>query len=676
MKKFYALAFTLLFGASAMYAQCTQWALPTPTTSWPDFASAGGAPCAPTPPASVTLPFGSWAAESYLMPNIRQGGSYTYDICTGYLTAAQGGWTVVFTILDENGGVVASGRDVGSNCALTFTAPSTGTYTMIANRGGSANCGVPFVDAQGNNIENGNPRITYNGGADCGPVVTTCEAGTLSTTGNTGGICADEFVTLNLTGTVVPTSPTQGAIGIFFTPGPGATGGIAAGFRVTGYTTADFPYELDSSIDGILPANNIPNLAGTWTVQPYVYANSLENGVACDTTIAVNINFLAPGTGSCEAEVCEAGLITSGDQVLCPGDDWALTLSGETLPGQGLLVWVFLSLTDTTGASDEFLNFGNNPEFYNFNGDLNALLVEEELDPIAPGAYLVFAGVFDLAAGAYCSFTENEMIIEVLAANDPICNPVPPCTVPYPQVTGTASTTLPNGILLTWNPIPGSLGCQIQGGLASGGPQELFQVIQPALSQFFIPQGQLTAGQTYRWRVRCGCSFTVGGPFTPYSNFTWNPGGGRAQGLTVQEFAHRYDGKTFATPETGFRGVIGVDLDHVPSITLMEGNKELRKRLPAVEIVKTPLVAQSAPFDVFPNPTTGTVNVRFDAVNEGLVTVRVFDAVGKLVHAEAVGANNGINLITLELAKLERGLYTLELVQDGTRSTERVVLTR
>lgn len=90
------------------------------------------------------------------------------------------------------------------------------------------------------------------------------------------------------------------------------------------------------------------------------------------------------------------------------------------------------------------------------------------------------------------------------------------CNEPYPAVTGMDANSDINGTTLTWDPIPGSIGCQHS--LKNATTEEL--IIQHTqmgseVSQIMVPSNLLDANTSYRWRIRCGCSKNpvVAGPW-------------------------------------------------------------------------------------------------------------------------------------------------------------------
>jgi plastocyanin len=91
----------------------------------------------------------------------------------------------------------------------------------------------------------------------------------------------------------------------------------------------------------------------------------------------------------------------------------------------------------------------------------------------------------------------------------------PPCENPYPEVTGLTSAVQANGVALSWDPIEGSIGCQVRVGPKNGGILGTKTIGGSNVSQFFIPGQFLSPGTTYDWEVRCGCSQSpvIAGPW-------------------------------------------------------------------------------------------------------------------------------------------------------------------
>ncbi len=117
--------------------------------------------------------------------------------------------------------------------------------------------------------------------------------------------------------------------------------------------------------------------------------------------------------------------------------------------------------------------------------------------------------------------TGDDILFDALSYPD-----VAPCTSPYPQVKGLDSRIVANNAILTWNPILGSIGCQLNLQLANGSNVGTVTLGTAEVNQLIVKPNQLSPGTDYRWRVRCGCDqnpLTVG----PYSDFDFfsTPGG-------------------------------------------------------------------------------------------------------------------------------------------------------
>jgi hypothetical protein len=79
--------------------------------------------------------------------------------------------------------------------------------------------------------------------------------------------------------------------------------------------------------------------------------------------------------------------------------------------------------------------------------------------------------------------------------------------------------------------------------------------------------------------------------------------------------------------------------------------------------------------EVFPNPTTGTVNIRFNSDNSDMqYVVNVTDLSGRVVLSERKKANQGSNLHTLDLSGMAKGTYLVSLLTDNGKEVVRVTV--
>lgn len=117
--------------------------------------------------------------------------------------------------------------------------------------------------------------------------------------------------------------------------------------------------------------------------------------------------------------------------------------------------------------------------------------------------------------------TENDMVTENCD-----CAGTPICQEPFPPVTGMSVDFSSAGMLATWTPVPGSIGCQHQLKRVSDGTLIIQQYQQePEASEIFAGGFLFNYGTEYTWRIRCGCSANplVAGPWRALEFTT--PGG-------------------------------------------------------------------------------------------------------------------------------------------------------
>ncbi len=146
-----------------------------------------------------------------------------------------------------------------------------------------------------------------------------------------------------------------------------------------------------------------------------------------------------------------------------------------------------------------------------------------EIRTIQPGSAALFQGTFvswcliptlteyqcpDLEAniGDPCDDGNPDTENDRLTA-DCECIGIPICEEPYPAVTGMTAQAVYNGMLGTWNPITGSIGCQHRVKRISTG-EIIVQRYQQEFeaSEIMAPPYLFEYGTDYLWGIRCGCS--------------------------------------------------------------------------------------------------------------------------------------------------------------------------
>jgi len=191
-------------------------------------------------------------------------------------------------------------------------------------------------------------------------------------------------------------------------------------------------------------------------------------------------------------------------------------------------------------------------------------------------------------------FKNTVTLVENLRLSGVVCSPA---TAP----TGLIASIAPAGVALSWNPVPGSVACQIQ-GRPVGAPS--FAALPPILgtepASAFVAGSKLTPGTNYEWKVRCACSLTPPS-LTPFS----------ALG-------------SFSVP------------------LLRNGEEALL-------------------LGIRPNPATTQVQLTYpgDAYGEGLL--RISDLQGRILHNQRIPASEGQQNLTLDVAGWPAGIYSVEL---------------
>jgi hypothetical protein len=82
-------------------------------------------------------------------------------------------------------------------------------------------------------------------------------------------------------------------------------------------------------------------------------------------------------------------------------------------------------------------------------------------------------------------------------------------------------------------------------------------------------------------------------------------------------------------------------------------------------------IADAQEVQLYPNPATDRLNIRFESGESSQATLRLYDASGRVVRTQAMEVIAGENTVTMELIDLSTGMYFFELqtVEGSTRQT-------
>ena len=184
-------------------------------------------------------------------------------------------------------------------------------------------------------------------------------------------------------------------------------------------------------------------------------------------------------------------------------------------------------------------------------------------------------------------------------------------------------------IMLSWEPYQGSVACQLRGGLLDGNDPANIVLQSSVINTYQVSLNDLEIGQTYQWRVRCGCDLDpiVASPWSEYMYFT---------------------------PE---------ELCNSASLLQTEGENGVKQ------------LAQQNEMELFPNPAIESVSLLLHStsISNGVLILR--DVMGRLVYQEPIALFEGPNRFEIDLTPYQNGTYQIEFMDiEGARISSRLMI--
>lgn len=275
-------------------------------------------------------------------------------------------------IISSNDGAATYIQNIEDGCTNgagpDFWGPDNGSFGVTAmgttylyitewNAAGDANCEVSSGQTYDVNITIAGP----------GP----CEAGVYEGA-NPLNVCPSFPGTLNPTGATAD----GGFVVSFNNVNTGGTGATGGGFSITGVNA--LPFNLDAGLNGILAANNFPDLDGAWEVTLYAL-DAAE--AACDSADVFVTNFISDDTDPIciLLDIDELSAVTS----------WSITPNPSNGP-----VRVALELNATYNeVSVEIFDVTGKIVASRISNNVNAINHEFDFTSLANGLYLAKIGV-------------------------------------------------------------------------------------------------------------------------------------------------------------------------------------------------------------------------------------------------------------------------------------------
>ncbi|UYZ61410.1 reprolysin-like metallopeptidase [Hymenobacter weizhouensis] len=200
------------------------------------------------------------------------------------------------------------------------------------------------------------------------------------------------------------------------------------------------------------------------------------------------------------------------------------------------------------------------------------------------------------------------------------------------------------------------------GGTLTGWSLELCTMLEPP-----APPSDLTVVQT-------------GPDASPVANLTWTDNSPNETGFEIERSATGPDGfvrlATAGPNVTSYEDALRANGTYCYRVRAVGANGvSAYSNEGCLTLTNVPPQASSvlAGLSVWPNPGTGLFELKLDNDREGTVTLRVLDAVGRIISTQTLTKTTVTAQLPLDLRRLGAGLYLLHLTAAGESEVVRVV---
>ncbi|MEZ5109762.1 MAG: T9SS type A sorting domain-containing protein [Bacteroidia bacterium] len=77
---------------------------------------------------------------------------------------------------------------------------------------------------------------------------------------------------------------------------------------------------------------------------------------------------------------------------------------------------------------------------------------------------------------------------------------------------------------------------------------------------------------------------------------------------------------------------------------------------------------------VYPNPADNYITIEWNATEQGTTHIVLTDITGKMVKQDVVNNNTGINIVSMDVSMLPKGIYMLSAINNNGVMNKRVVI--
>ena len=91
-------------------------------------------------------------------------------------------------------------------------------------------------------------------------------------------------------------------------------------------------------------------------------------------------------------------------------------------------------------------------------------------------------------------------------------------------------------------------------------------------------------------------------------------------------------------------------------------------------ILRTQGVTEDSNFNIYPNPATDNLKIKYNAISSGVLMINIYDHVGRVMNKLSELHGEGVNTHTLDVSYLPNGFYMVEVIVNNEKQLKKLTI--